>query len=395
MPVTYNRIILIVIDACGVGELPDAAQYGDVGASTIPNVADAVGGLKMPNCQALGLGNIVEIRGVPAVTAPQACYGKMLEKAAGKDSTSGHWEIAGVTLTEPFPVFPQGFPTELIQAFEKAAGVMVIGNFVASGTEIIEKLGEEHLRSKAVIVYTSADSVFQIAAHEELYPIPELYRLCRVARQLCTGKYAVGRVIARPFVGSNGKFQRTANRKDFSRLPPGETVLDVLVRHGRETLAIGKIYDLFAGKGITDSIKTSNNQEVMAAVIGAVRDDTRSSLVFANCVDFDQNWGHRNDEKGFATGLEDFDSQLGELLPLLADDDLLILTADHGCDPTLKHSTDHTREFVPLLVYSKKSRKGQNLGVRATFADIAATVADIFVLPWKGPGESFRKLIVR
>ncbi len=384
-----KRAIIVILDACGVGELPDAAHYGDRGSSTIPHVAEAVGGLNMPNCQRLGLGNIVEIQGVPPSDRPLAAYGKMAEKSPGKDSTTGHWEIAGVELDAPFPVFPNGFPADLVTAFETKTGVKTIGNVAASGTEIIDRLGEEHLKTGAVILYTSADSVFQLAAHEKLYPIEQQYEICKMARSLCTGTYDVGRVIARPFVGEPGSFTRTPRRKDFSRLPPLPTVLDELVKRGHRVLSIGKIYDLFAGQGISRAIKTANNGEVMEQLISAVESDRDHALIFANLVDFDQLWGHRNDERNFAKSLEEFDDSLATLMNKLRADDMLLITADHGCDPTVKTSTDHSREYVPLLVYGQAINRGVNLGTRETFADVASTLAEYFELEVKFPGKSF------
>lgn len=386
-------MIIIVIDACGVGELPDADKYGDKGASTIPNIARAVGGLKMPNAQRMGLGHIVPIEGVKPTIPTMGNYGKMIECAFGKDSTSGHWEMMGVILDKPFPTFPNGFPKELVEKFEQEAGIKTIGNMAASGTEIINVLGETHLQTGAIILYTSADSVFQLAAHEVLVPPERLYEICRIARDLLTGDYAVGRVIARPFVGKKGAYERTANRKDFSLKPPSDTLLDLMTKSGRKVLAIGKIYDLFFGRGINEKIKTGSNTEVIQAVLSAVQNDDTHQLVFANCVDFDEKWGHRNDEKSFAKGLEEFDAELGKLLPALKDDDLLIITADHGCDPTIKTSTDHTREYVPLLVYGKNAKKGVNLGIRKTFSDVACTVADNFKLLTRFKGDSFLKAV--
>jgi phosphopentomutase len=394
-PMQFERVILVILDACGVGELPDAGEYGDTGASTLPNVASAVGGVNMPNAGRLGLGNVVPIEGIPAAGAPLASYGRMSEQSAGKDSTSGHWEIAGIILPEPFPVFPHGFTRELVSEFERRAGVRTIGNIAASGTEIIERLGEEHLRTKALILYTSADSVFQLAAHERLYPVERLYEICRIARDLLVGEYNVGRVIARPFIGEPGHFTRTAARKDFSRMPPSDTLLDLMTKSGAKVLSIGKIYDLFAGRGITSATKTANNDEVMRAVIDSVNTDTAHGFIFANCVDFDMLWGHRNDEKSFARGLEAFDLHLGQLLTCLRENDLLIITADHGCDPTLKRSTDHTREYVPLLVFGKRGRQGVNLGTRSSFADVGATIAEIFELPQILRGTSFLSDIVK
>lgn len=389
-----NRVIIIVIDACGVGELPDAEAYGDRGAATIPNVASAIGGLKMPNCQMLGLGNVVHIEGVPPAVRPLGAFGKMAEQSAGKDSTSGHWEMAGVILERPFPVFPNGFPPPLVQQFEKAAGVETMGNEAASGTEIIARLGEEHLKTRKLILYTSADSVFQLAAHEDLYPLERQYDICQIARDLLVDEYAVGRVIARPFIGEPGKFVRTSGRKDFSLEPPSDTLLDTFAAENRPVLAIGKIYDLFVGRGISRHFKTADNTEVMDTVRQVVRADYEHELIFANCVDFDQLWGHRNDERAFGRALEQFDKQLGELLPLLRDDDLLVITADHGCDPTIKTSTDHTREYVPLLVYGKQVRPGVDLGTRSTFADVAATVSDALGVSATFPGTSFASQIL-
>ena len=385
----FKRGIILVIDACGVGELPDAADYGDTGSATIPNVAKAAGGLNMPNCQKLGLGNIVEIEGVPPAEKPAGSFGKMAQRAAGKDSTSGHWEMAGVVIENPLPTFPDGFPRTLVERFEKAANVKTIGNVAASGTEIIERLGKEHLDSGAIILYTSADSVFQLAAHEDILAIERLYEICAIARVMLTGEFGVGRVIARPFIGEPGNFVRTARRRDFSLVPPSDTILDLLHKSGRKVLSIGKIYDLFVGRGIAEKIKTADNNEVMQNIIEAIENNYEYDLIFANCVDFDEKWGHRNDEKNFARSLEEFDVQLGNLLGKLRDDDLLIITADHGCDPTIKTSTDHSREYVPLLVYGKNARAGVNLGTRETFADIACTLAEVFELEHEFKGTSF------
>jgi phosphopentomutase len=384
-----RRAIIIILDACGVGELPDAASYGDTGSATLPHVAQAVNGLRMPHSQRLGLGNIVPIQGVSPTERPTASFGRMAEKSPGKDSTTGHWEIAGIVLDEQFPLFPQGFPKELVSRFEAETGIKTIGNIAASGTEIIERLGTQHLETGALILYTSADSVFQLAAHESLYPIEQQYEICKIARTLCAGPYDVGRVIARPFVGKPGAFVRTPRRKDFSRMPPRDTILDQLVARGDKVLSIGKIYDLFAGRGISTAKKTANNAEVMEAVMKAVTSDTEHALVFANLVDFDQLWGHRNDEINFARSLEEYDRHLGQLLPLLREDDLLIITADHGCDPTIKSSTDHSREYVPLLAYSPGMRGEVDLGIRSTFADIAATLAEMYRLDGNFPGKSF------
>jgi len=390
---TINRIIILIIDACGVGALPDANLYGDSGASTLPHIAENINGLNMPNSQKLGLGKIVKINGIAENLEPSGSYGKMAPQSPGKDSTSGHWEIAGVILDKPFPLFPNGFPLSLVEQFEKEIGVKTIGNCTASGTEIIERLGQHHLDTKELILYTSADSVFQLAAHENIYPIETLYEFCQKARNLLVDEYAVGRVIARPFEGTPGNFKRTVNRRDFSLSPPSITILDNFVNDGFKTLSIGKINDLFAGKGISHKIKTASNAGGMLAVREVVKEDDEHQLVFANLVDFDQLWGHRRDVKNFAIALEEFDKELGDLLSLIRDNDILIITADHGCDPTYVNHTDHTREYVPLLIYGKMIKSGVNLGTRNSFSDVAATISDIFNLSGKFPGQSFKDLI--
>jgi phosphopentomutase len=386
-----NRVILIVLDGCGIGELPDASKYNDRGSNTIGNTASAVGGLVLPELEKLGLGNIAEIKGVPAEEYPLASYGKMLELSVGKDSTTGHWEIAGLILNQPFPTYAQGFPAELIDKFKKETGKDVLGNKPASGTEIIEELGEEHLKTGKPIVYTSADSVFQIACHEKIIPIEELYQICQKARQILTGEHSIGRVIARPFVGQPGSFKRTEKRKDFSLAPPNDTILDILKRKGLEVVGIGKIEDLFAGRGLTQSFHTENNLDGMAKLHHIMQNDF-SGLVFANLIDFDMLWGHRNDAYAFAKGLQEFDLVLPEILDLLKPDDMLILTADHGCDPTTP-STDHSREYVPLLIYGQMLKAGVNLGIRSTFSDIAASLAEVFEVVGTGNGKSFLKEI--
>ncbi len=386
---TIKRAIIIIIDACGVGALPDAADYDDAGASTLPQCAEAVDGLTMPTCRRLGLGNIVPIQGLSPLETPDGAYGKMAELSAGKDSTTGHWEIGGVITPTPFPTYPDGFPEELVREFERRAGVETIGNKTASGTAIIEELGEEHLKTGKIILYTSADSVWQMAIHEKVYPLEQQYEYCRIARELLTGDHAVGRVIARPFIGEPGAFTRTAGRRDFSLEPNGETILDLLGRHGHKTHAIGKIWDLFAHRGMTTHVKTEDNTDGMTKITDAVTHDHDSSLIFANLVDFDQLWGHRRDSENFAKALELFDKQLGELLPKLRDTDLLIITADHGCDPTFTKHTDHTREYVPLLVYAETITGGVNLGIRETYADIAVTIAEALGIKHSFPGNSF------
>lgn len=381
-----KQVTLIVIDSLGVGELPDAAKYGDEGSNTLGNTAKAVGGLNMPHLGRLGLGNIIDVAGVPPVASPAGAFGRMAEVSAGKDTTTGHWEISGVIVDKPFPVFPAGFPVEFIREFETRIGRETLANEVASGTEIIARLGEEHVRTGKPIVYTSADSVFQIAAHEEVIPLEELYRICRTAREMLAGDLAVGRVIARPFVGQPGAFQRTPNRHDFSLKPSAPTLLDRLKENGLEVMAVGKIEDIFAAQGITEAVHTKENMDGVDKTLAFMKQDRRG-LVFANLVDFDSSYGHRNDPEGYGRALEQLDQRIPELLAATTEDRLLIFTADHGCDPTTP-STDHSREYVPLLVCGPQVRAGARLGTRKTFADIGATIADIFGLE-PGVGTSF------
>jgi phosphopentomutase len=369
--------------------LPDAHGYGDEGSNTLVNTAEAVGGLRIPHLASLGLGNIAAIKGVKRVDAPLASYGKMAERSKGKDSTTGHWELAGIVSDKEFPTYPQGFPDSVIKKFLGVTGVRgILGNKTASGTVIIQELGEEHTRTGFPIVYTSADSVFQIAAHEEVIPLRDLYAMCEATRRdVCVGEHAVGRVIARPFVGSNGNFTRTPNRRDFSLEPPTATILDRLVSMGIETVGIGKVDDLFAGRGLDKKVHTKSNAEGISRIL---EESTRleHGLVFANLVDFDMLFGHRNDPKGFAGALEEFDERLPEILETIGRDDMLIITADHGNDPVTP-STDHSREFVPLLCFLKSRRAGVNLGVRGTFADVAQTVGEFFGIAPGLWGSSF------
>jgi phosphopentomutase len=385
--VERGRVVLIVLDGVGIGALPDAAHYGDSGANTLLHVAQRCGGLALPILGSLGLGNILSLPGVPAVPQPRASFGSMLERSAGKDSTTGHWELAGVIQDEPLPTFPQGFPSELIEAFSRQTGLEPLGNVAASGTEILRVLGEEHLRSGRPIVYTSADSVFQIAAHEAVISPEQLYDICRTARQLLD-PWRIGRVIARPFVGSSAEdFRRTANRHDFSLSPVGTTILDLLLAADLEVFGIGKIHDLFAGRGLSRYLYTKNNNEGMAATAEALH-TVDTGLIFTNLVDFDMRYGHRLDALGFGRELEVFDGQLGSLLEQLRPGDLLMLTADHGCDPTTP-GTDHTREAVPLLAWKPGLERGTDLGVRQTFADVASTIADYFSIECSVAGGSF------
>jgi len=382
-----KRIVIIVLDSVGVGALPDAHLYGDEGSNTLAHVAQATGGLHMPNMGKLGLGNIIPIQGVPATPEPQGAWGKMAELSKGKDTTTGHWEIAGLKLEAPFPTYPQGFPADIIHTFEERIGRKTLGNYPASGTAIIEELGEEHIKTGYPIVYTSADSVFQIAAHEEIVPLDQLYAWCEIARNLLQGEHAVGRVIARPFVGEVGSLKRTANRHDYSLSPFQPTILDILTKNNIPVYGVGKISDIFAGRGVSESFSTKSNTGGLDRVVDLMRTRQESCLIFANLVDFDMIWGHRNDVEGYAKGLEEFDARLPEVLDVLGPDDFLFIVADHGCDPTFP-GTDHTREYVPLLV-TGSSVGSVNLGVRQSFADVAKTVADFFAVDFATVGTSF------
>ncbi|MCW3051960.1 MAG: phosphopentomutase [Chthonomonadales bacterium] len=395
-----ERVIIVVLDGVGVGELPDADRYGDVGSNTLAHTAEAVGGLHLPNMERLGLGHITPIQGVPPTVNPLGGYGKMREASPGKDTITGHWEMAGVVLQQPFPTYPHGFPSDIIAAFEEAIGTKTLGNYAASGTVIIEQLGTEHVRTRFPIVYTSADSVFQIAMHEEILPIERQYEICEIARAMLTGEHAVGRVICRPFLGDGGlggaaspiqpltpgPFTRTERRKDFPLDPP-PTVLDDLAAANLPVHAIGKIFEIFNGRGITTWAHTTNNAAHTAALQTAIESDD-SPLIFANLEDFDMLFGHRNNPQGMAQALETWDGALGALLPKLRPTDLLLITADHGNDPTTA-STDHSREYPFLLAYGPSMRPAVDLGIRATYADIAATLREIFALPSPPVGVSF------
>ena len=384
-----KRAIIIVLDGVGIGASPDSYKYNDENAFTIGHVAEYVGELNMPNMQKLGLGNIENIKGIKPVDNPIGSYGKMQEKSLDKDSTSGHWEIAGLVVNIKFPTYPNGFPKEIIDKFIKLTGVPgVLCNKPYSGTEAIKDFGEEHIKTKKPIVYTSADSVFQIAAHEEVYPLNELYKMCEIARfQIFNGETNIGRVIARPFLGKNANdFYRTGNRKDYSVDPVGPTLLTKLKDAGYEVAGVGKIEDLFNMKGLTKSYHSKTNPEGIKYIKKYLQ-EVKGGLIFANLVDFDTLWGHRNNPVDFAKGLEFFDEKLPEILSLLNDEDLLFITADHGCDPTVP-GTDHTREYVPLVVYNKKI-KAVNLGIRKTYADIAATIFDYLNVEGTEYGTSF------
>ena len=390
---TINRAVIIVLDSVGCGDAPDAAAYGDEGSNTLGNIARAVGGLNLPNMRKMGLGNLTDIQGVPPTTDTDGAYGRLTETSAGKDTTTGHWELGGVPLKTPFPTYPNGFPPEVMAEFERRIGRGTLGNYPASGTEIIKELGEEHMRTGKPIVYTSADSVFQIAAHTDIIPLEELYRECKIAREILTGEHAVGRVIARPFTGKPGNFTRTEDRRDFSLEPPADTILDAVKKAGLEVMAVGKIEDIFAHRGITQSNHTGNNMAGVDATIAFIKQGD-PGLIFTNLVDFDALYGHRNNPRGYADALEAFDRRLPEILDALLPGDVLFITADHGNDPTTP-STDHSRERVPLLIAGNVIHPATNFGTRPRFSDLAATVAELLGLDWRGAGESFAAEIVK
>jgi phosphopentomutase len=385
------RAIVLVLDSVGAGALPDAAAYGDEGSNTLANTARACGGLCMPNLQALGLGNVTDILGVDPTDRPTASWGRNAEASAGKDTTTGHWEMMGMRLELPFPVYPDGFPLEVMDAFTRETGYGWLGNFAASGTVIIQQLGDEHVATGKPIVYTSADSVFQIAAHEDVIPIEELYRICTIARtKVCVGEHAVGRIIARPFIGpdAGGVYRRTHRRRDFALQAPEPTVLDILEEKGVPRVGIGKIGEIFAWRGVCESPHSIDNMDGFDHLLERV-DDAEGGFVFANLVDFDMLWGHRNDVEGYAKGLEQVDTRMPELLDAMTEGDLLVITADHGCDPTTT-STDHSREYAPLIAKVKGVDRGVYLGDRATFADVGETVLDFYGLAGScGRGKSF------
>jgi len=372
----FRRIIWIVLDSVGIGAMPDAASYGDPpGGDTLGNIA-RLRGLKLPNLQKLGLGNIKPLTGIAPAESPRASYGRCALASPGKDTTTGHWEMVGVHLDEPFPLYPKGFPPEIMSEFERRIGRVTLGNKPASGTEIIQQLGAEHMRTGSPIVYTSADSVFQVAAHEEVIPLWELYKICQTAREILRGPHEVGRVIARPFVGKPGSFTRTANRHDYAVPPPRGMLLDQLEDRGVLVHSVGKIFDVFLGRGIRESDQTKNNADGMAKTLEAMQ-TAEAGMIFVNLVDFDQQYGHRNDIEGYGAALEQFDAWVPRFQSLAGDRDLAIFTADHGCDPCIP-GTDHSREYVPLLASGPKVRPGVNLGLRPTLSDIGQTVADNF-----------------
>ena len=387
-----KRIFLIVLDSFGIGQMPDSRAFGDEGANTLAACAKS-SHLHIPNLIQAGLGSIDGVSCLPSANAPTAAFGRLAEASQGKDTTIGHWEIAGIQSEKPLPTYPDGFPEEILAPFRQATGRGVLANAPWSGTAVIEKYGKAHMESGDLIVYTSADSVFQIAAHEDIVPPEELYRYCRIARDILKGKHGVGRVIARPFVGTPGHFVRTANRHDFSLEPPRATLLDALKEAGLATIGIGKIHDIFAGQGLTEYVYNESNAHGMAHLDNYVNQNF-TGLCFANLVDFDMLYGHRRDADGYAKALSEFDRWLGEFLPKLGDDDLLILTADHGCDPAYTATTDHTREYVPVLVFGQGVR-AVNLGTGSSFADIAATVAELLGVPFDTPGKSFAQQIAK
>lgn len=373
----FERVIWIVLDSVGIGALPDADEYGDVGRTTLGHIAESRP-LRVPNLGKLGLGNIAPLAHIPAAGSPLASFGKGATHSPGKDTTTGHWEMAGIWLPQAFPVYKHGFPPEIIDAFEAQIGRKTIGNKPASGTEIIKELGEEHVRTGKPIVYTSGDSVFQIAAHEDVIPIAELYRMCEIARKLLDGKHRVGRVIARPFTGTPGHFTRTPRRHDYAVEPPKPMLLDVLKERAVPVFGVGKIHDIYNGRGVEDYVTTKSNADGMEKLAEAGR-ERPSGLIFCNLVDFDMLYGHRKDVEGFAKSLEEFDAALTDYLASLRDGDLLMLTADHGCDPDARwETTDHSREYVPILAYAPSRKTGRDLGTRATLADMGQTIAENF-----------------
>lgn len=389
-----KRVFVIVLDGVGAGEAPDAAEYGDEGSNSLGNTARAMGGLRLPNMGELGIGNLTDIQGVQPRTQTQGAYGRMQEASAGKDSINGHWELMGVVLQEPLPTYPNGFPPEVIDEFKRLTGRGVLGNKPASGTEILVELGEEHMRTGDLIVYTSADSVFQIAAHEDIVPIPELYRYCQIARDMLKGKHAVGRVIARPFTGSNAAgFKRTERRHDYPLAPVGETMMDRLIKAGKQVYATGKIDDLFGNRGISKTFHTVDNEASIQAGIDFLKEDIEG-LIFSNLIEFDMTYGHRNDVKGYAAKLEEFDRRIPQIRAAMGQTDIAVVVADHGVDPTTP-STDHSREYIPLLVFGVPVKNDVNLGDRKTYSDLAASIAEIFDLEPPEIGTSFLGEILR
>ena len=388
-----RKVVLLVCDSLGVGAAPDAADYGDDGSNTLAHTAAAAGGLRLPNLGAWGIGRLTEVEGVPPAEPATGVVARMAERSAGKDTTTGHWEMMGVVLSEPFPTYPDGFPPEVIDAFSEAIGMPVLGNVPASGTEIIERLGEEHLATGRPIVYTSADSVFQIATHKRVVPLERLYQWCEIARRLLIAPHAVGRVIARPFDGEPGSFFRTKERRDYALPPAGPTVLEAVEKAGVRTLGVGKIEDIFSGRGLVGSDHTGDNQTSLDATVRFLREAEAPTFVFTNLVDFDMLFGHRRDAPGYARCLEELDARLPEVVAQLGEHDWLFLTADHGCDPTAP-GTDHTRELVPMVAFSPGGTSAAHLPDRSTFADLGATIATLFQVDPVGPGTPFTPALI-
>lgn len=386
-----KRIFLIVLDSAGIGEMPDAAEYGDAGSNTFKALFDS-GGLFVPNMSALGLYSIDGMGYGPAAKNPMGCFGRLAELSKGKDTTTGHWEIAGIISKDPMPTYPDGFPAEIIEEYSRLTGRPVLCNKPYSGTDVLRDYGRLQEETGGLIVYTSADSVFQVAANEDYIPLNELYRACEAARKMLTGNHSVGRVIARPYTGEYPHYKRTSNRHDYSLLPPGDTMCDRLLKAGFDAIGVGKIYDIFAGRGIRETMGTKSNADGMKKTTELLKKDFRG-LAFVNLVDFDMVYGHRNDVPGYTAAMNAFDLWLGDFLRGLSENDLLMITADHGCDPATE-STDHSREYVPLLIYGKPVRPGVNLGTRGSFADIAATVLDLFGIPGGVSGASFKGCIL-
>ena len=391
-----NRVILIVLDGAGVGEMPDAQKYNDAGSNTLGHVFKSMGSdFTCANMEKLGLFKILNLPSDMKDSDILGCYGKSAIASPGKDTVTGHWEMMGLILKEPFPTFPNGFPQDLIKDFESHIGIKTLGHHAASGTEIINRLGDEHVATGFPIIYTSADSVFQIAAHEESFGLERLYEISQIAREMLVGKYCLGRVISRPFIGSNGAYKRTANRKDLAVSPFSDTLLDILKSAKEQTVAVGKIEDIFNFRGITKSIHSRSNEEGMEVILKEILEIAqKKTLIFANLVDFDSLWGHRRDFISYANGLKNFDNYLPRLISAMNEKDLLIITADHGCDPTYKAHTDHTREYVPLMIYGEKAKRNVDIGTRKTLTDVAQTIADIFDLSPLKNGQSFKDSII-
>lgn len=386
-----KRVILIVFDSVGIGELPDAEEYGDVGSNTLGNISKAVGGLEIPTLYKLGIGNIQGVKNLSGCEKPIGNFGKCAELSKGKDTVTGHWEMAGIVLKIPLNTYPQGFPEDIIEEFQVKIGRKVLGNKVASGTEIINELGKEHVDTGYPIVYTSADSVFQVAAHEKVIPLEELYKMCKIAREMLLGDRTVGRVIARPFIYDKGKYVRTSNRKDFALDPPGKTMLDYIKEAGLDVMAVGKIEDIYNKRGITEAVHIKNNMDGIDKTLSYMKKN-KQGLIFTNLVDFDMLYGHRNDVEGYAKALVEADKRIPEIISNMNERDVLIITADHGCDPTTK-STDHSREYIPVLVYGKNLKAGVDIGIRKSYSDIGKTILELLDIKNDLQGISFKDLI--